>query len=128
MQKTAVIIAATGLILLLIAVAYAALTLQIPSQGIIDTNTSTLQATPSTLDWGALAPNQQATRNVTLINTAATATHPLTMTASPTVGVLIWNQEGSIIQPGQSIACTFTLQVSASPPLGAFSFNITITG
>ena len=110
------------------AVTYAALTLQIPTQGTIDTNQSTLQATPATINWGTLAPNQQATRTVTLTNTATQPTNPLSMTANPTIGTLTWNQQGNIIPAGGSLTATFTLAISPNPPSGAFSFDIIIVG
>lgn len=128
MNKTVAFIIAVGILLFLIAVTYAVLTLQIPTQGNIDTNKSTLTSHPSTIDWGTLTPNQQTTYTVILTNTAAAPINPLSMTATPTIGTLTWNQQGNIIPAGQSLNCTFTLTVSPNPPAGAFSFNIIVTG
>jgi hypothetical protein len=122
------ILIVTGLICVLGAITYAALTLQIPTQGDIDTVNSTLKANPSTIDWGTLTPNQQVTRQVTLTNTATQPTNPLSMTANPTIGTLTWNQQGNIIPAGGSLTATFTLIISPNPLAGSFSFDIIVTG
>jgi len=89
---------------------------------------TTLQAEPNTLEWGTLQHGETATRTVTLTNTGAEPTNPLTMTHNATVGTVQWDAEGKTLLPLASLTCTISLMVASSAPTGPFNFTITITG
>ncbi len=116
-----------GILLITVAAAYTAYTLIIQSVGDINTPVS-ITALPSSIDWGTLDAEQIVDRYITLTNNGDTATQPLTVSASPTVGTLTNNATSATIPAHSSITIDFRLTVSANPPTGPFTFDITIVG
>ena len=90
----------------------------------------------SSINWGTLTPGTSYTQTVYVKNTGNGLSLTLSMNAtnwSP-VGAngpmsLSWNQEGTRLTPGQSVAATLTLVVSSSiSDVTNFSVQINITG
>jgi hypothetical protein len=68
----------------------------------------------TSVDWGALAPSSAATRTIYVKNTG---TVPVTLSMAPSGWApsnanayltLSWNQAGSVLNPGASVAATLT--------------------
>ena len=115
-----------GVFLLLVVAVNAVLTLTI--QTTIHTNSATLTANPTSIDWGTLTPNQQITKSATLTNNGDAPTNPLTMTSTSTVGTVTWDAESLTLPPSQALLVNFSLSVDASAPRGQFNFTIMING
>ena len=91
--------------------------------------------TCTSIDWGALAPSNTATRTVYVKNTG---TVPVTLSMAPsgwapsnanTYLTLSWNQAGNVLNSGASVAATLTLTASSSAGnITSFGFNIVVTG
>ena len=90
----------------------------------------------SNINWGTLTPGGATTQTIYLKNTGSDlslalrmATNEWTPTGANGPITLTWNKEGTILQPGQSVAATFTLSASSSiANVTSFSVQITITG
>jgi len=90
----------------------------------------------SSISWGTLTPGGAITQTIYLKNTSNGLSLTLSMTTnswSPTSAngpiTITWDQEGTILQPAQSVAATLTLTVSSSiSDITGFSVNISITG
>lgn len=126
MDKYAALIMLAGVALLTLA--FFGFTSQNTPIAQLETSSSELQATPTTLYWGNIQQGAVVTRAVTLSNTGASHTQPLHMTNTCTVGNVAWNLEGVMLKPNQTAEATFILQVAFNAPSGAFNFTITIQG
>jgi hypothetical protein len=90
----------------------------------------------SSLSWGNITAGTNVQRTVYVKNTSSGCSLTLSMTASgwsPSTAngnmTLSWNQEGSRLVPGQSVAAVFTLAVSSSiVDVTNFNVQISITG
>jgi hypothetical protein len=87
----------------------------------------------SSIKWGTLAIGGKTTQMVYVKNTGSGVSLALNMTTSnwtPTSAngpiTLTWNQEGTRLQPGQSVAATLTLAVS-STIVDVTNFNVQIS-
>jgi hypothetical protein len=89
----------------------------------------------SSVNWGTLTAGQTSNQTI-FIKNISSGQLTLNMTTtdwSPESAngpiTLTWNQEGTILLPGQSTAAILTLTVSASEVgITSFSFQIQITG
>jgi len=90
----------------------------------------------SSIDWGVLTAGGTVTQTIYVKNTGSGLPLTLNMTTtnwSPASAngpiTVTWDQEGTILSPGQSIAATLTLAVSSSEiGLTNFGVQISITG
>ena len=90
----------------------------------------------SNINWGTLTPGEATTQTIYVKNTGSDLSLALSMATNEWTPAsvngpitLIWDKEGTILQPGQSVAATFTLSVSSSiANVTSFSVQITITG
>jgi hypothetical protein len=90
----------------------------------------------STIDWGTITPGNNQTRNVYLKNTGNGTSLTLsisTNTWNPSNAngpiTISWDQEGTRLAPGQSVAAVIKLTSSASiVDVTNFSVQILITG
>jgi len=90
----------------------------------------------SSINWGTLTPGTPITQTIYVKNTGSGLSLALSMgTSSWTPAgangpiTLTWNQEGTRLQPGQSVAATLTLTVSSTiADVTNFSVQINITG
>jgi hypothetical protein len=88
------------------------------------------------IDWGVLTAGGTVTQTIYVKNTGSGLPLTLNMTTtnwSPASAngpiTVTWDQEGTILSPGQSIAATLTLAVSSSEiGLTNFGVQISITG
>jgi len=129
LTKPAIIII-IGILLITTAIGvYAITTLSIPTVGTI-TGSANLSASPSTIDWGTIPYGSTAaiSRTVTITNNGGQTTAALSMAATTSVGIVSWDDNGVPLTAGSSKVVTFTLTLSGLAPVGAFSFNIQITG
>jgi len=88
------------------------------------------------LNWGSAAPGGKVTQTIYVEN--AQGSSPLTLDMTPTNWTpssangpltVTWNQEGTVLAPGQSIEATITLTVSPSiTGIGSFGVQILISG
>lgn len=135
-----------------IALMVAGIILTIVTAGIIATQTITSNATLTTVNvgvysdrqckqnctsisWGTLYPSNSTSRIIYVKNTGN-----LTLTLSMTTGswaptnagdylTLTWDQEGAVLQTGESVTANLTLlAASDTGDLTNFSFDIVITG
>jgi archaellum component FlaG (FlaF/FlaG flagellin family) len=89
----------------------------------------------TSINWGSVAAGGTATQAVYVKNTG-TGTMTLSLTASSwspsgasTYITISWNQQGTQLSAGQSVAATITLTVSSSiTGITSFSNTITISG
>jgi hypothetical protein len=89
----------------------------------------------STVDWGAMIPGSSANKTIYIKNTG-TAMVSLNMTVNAwnpanasSYMSLTWNQEGTVLNVGSSVATLLVLNVSPSiSGITNFGFNATITG
>jgi hypothetical protein len=90
----------------------------------------------SSIDWGNLTAGGTVTQTIYIKNTSSglpltlnmTTTHWSPASANGPITVT-WNQEGTILSPGQSTVATLTLTVSSSEVgITDFSVQISITG
>ena len=90
----------------------------------------------SNINWGTLTPGGATTQTIYLKNTGSDLSLALSMATNEWTPAsangpitLTWTKEGTILQPGQSVAATFTLSASSSiANVTSFSVQITITG
>ena len=90
----------------------------------------------STISWGSLSPGGTATETIYVKNTGSGLSLSLNMTTSswsPSSAsgyiTITWNQQGTDLQPGGSVAAVITLNVSSSiVDVTSFSVNINIGG
>jgi hypothetical protein len=90
----------------------------------------------SSISWGNLTAGGNITQTIYVKNTGSGLSLALSMATSnwtPTTAngpiTLTWNQEGTRLNPGQSVAATLTLTVSSTiADVTNFSVQITITG
>ncbi|HKM60632.1 MAG TPA: hypothetical protein VJY36_07150, partial [Candidatus Bathyarchaeia archaeon] len=90
----------------------------------------------SSIDWGILTAGGTVTQTIYVKNTGSGLPLTLNMTTtnwSPASAngpiTVTWDQEGTILSPGQSTAATLTLAVSSSEiGLTNFGVQISITG
>jgi hypothetical protein len=89
----------------------------------------------SSINWGTLKPGGNITQTIYIKNTGSGLSLTLSMTTSNwSQGAngpitLTWNQEGTRLQPGQSVAAVFTLAVSPTiNDITNFSVQINIAG
>ena len=90
----------------------------------------------SSINWGTLNAGENITQTIYVKNTSNGLALTLSMQTSnwtPTTAngpiTLTWNQAGTRLQPGQSIAATLTLAVSSNiADISSFSVQINITG
>jgi len=85
-----------------------------------------LVASPESIFWGTLNLGQTVTRKVTLANIGNEPIGPLNMTASQTVGELVWDAEDLVIPAGQSLIANFTLTLSQTGEIGPFTIDIIV--
>jgi hypothetical protein len=105
-----------------------------PNIGVYSNSACTTLLT--TISWGSPSPGGTVTQTVYVKNTQGTASLTLSMTASnwnPTSAngplTVTWNQQGTVLAPGQSTAATLTLKVSSSiAGITTFSVQISISG
>jgi hypothetical protein len=89
----------------------------------------------TSINWGSIAAGGTATQTVYVKNTG-TGTMTLSLTASnwspsgaSTYITISWNQQGTQLSAGGSVAATLTLTVSSSiTGITSFSNTITISG
>ncbi len=94
------------------------------------------QNTTSIINWGNITPGVNITRVVFIKNTGTGVSLALNMSTSnwnPTVAngpiAISWNQEGTRLNPGQSVAATLKLSASSTiVDVTNFGVQITITG
>ena len=131
----------TTAILLTVVTAGVISTQTLPSNGTISAVNvgvySNYQCTTNctSINWGALQPDDEATKTVYVKNTGSV---PITITmttqnwnptSASSVLDLSWNRQNQVLNPGQSVSATFTLSVgSDTGSLTDFSFGIIITG
>jgi hypothetical protein len=90
----------------------------------------------SSINWGSLTAGGNITQTVYIKNTGSGLALTLSMETSNWTPAgaegpiaLTWNQEGTRLQPGQSVAATLTLSVSPTiADITNFSVQINITG
>ena len=90
----------------------------------------------TTINWGTLTPGGNITQTIYVKNTGSGLSLALSMTTAnwtPTSAngpiTLTWNQGGTRLNPGQSVAATLTLTVSSTiADVTNFSVQINITG
>jgi hypothetical protein len=90
----------------------------------------------SSIDWGTLTAGGNISRTIYVKNTVSGLALTLSMGTSNWTPVgaeapisLTWNQAGTRLQPGQSVAATLTLAVSSTiTDVTNFSVQINITG
>ena len=88
------------------------------------------------INWGTLTPGENTTKTIYVKNTGDGLSLTLSMAASnwTPAGVngpitLSWNKENVRLQPGESVAATLTLNVSADiVDVSGYNVQITITG
>ena len=101
-----------------------------PNIGVFSDSSCTTNIT--TLNWGSIAAGGTATQTVYIknIGTGSMTLNLATSNWSPaganTYITLTWNQQGTTLTVGQSVAATLTLSVSASIT-GITTFSNTIT-
>jgi len=91
--------------------------------------------TVSSIDWGTISPGTSTVKTVYVKNEGA-VTMTLNMTSntwtpgnSTTYMTLTWNEESASVTVGNHVQADFNLTISPSiTGIGAFSFNIVITG
>ena len=104
-----------------------------PNIGVFSDSAHTINMT--SINWGSVSAGGTATQVVYVQNTG-TGTLTLTLTTSSwtptgagTYLVISWNQQGTQLTAGQSVAATITLTVSSSVTgVTSFSNSIAITG
>jgi len=86
----------------------------------------------SSINWGTITAGGNTTQTIYIKNTSSGVSLTLNMTTtgwSPTSVngpvTITWSQQGTDLQPGQSIAATLTLAVSSSE-VGITSFSVQI--
>jgi hypothetical protein len=146
-RQTKILIAATTLLLITVALAVTTSGLlssqqTVPAKGTVTHTTGIGLYTDQTatipctnIDWGPLTAGRSATRTIYVKNTG-NITESLHMTASdwiPTaVGSMLsltWNKEDFSLPAGSVVATTLTLTVAQdSGEVDSFDFNITIEG
>lgn len=97
---------------------------------------SACQNALTTIDWGTLTPGGNIIRTIYVKNTGMGTSLSLSMATSnwnPTSAngpvTITWNQGGTRLAPGQSIAAVITLVVSPTiTDITSFSVQVTITG
>jgi hypothetical protein len=90
----------------------------------------------TSIDWGTLTPGANIVRTVYVKNTGLGTSLSMSMTTSnwsPASAngplTITWNQEGTRLGPGQSVAAVITLAVSPTiTDITSFNVQITITG
>lgn len=90
----------------------------------------------SSLNWGTLNPGENSSKTIYIKNTSSSLALTLNMGTSnytPIAAngpiILTWNQGGTRLQPGQSVAATLTLAVSSNiTDVTNFSVQINIAG
>ena len=90
----------------------------------------------NSIDWGTLTPGENTTKTIYVKNTGDGLSLTLSMATSnwAPAGVngpitLSWNKENVRLQPGESVAATLTLTVSADiVDVSGYNVQITITG
>ena len=85
-----------------------------------------LVASPVSISWGTLNLGQTVTRRVTLTNIGNEPIGPLNMTASLTVGELVWDAEDLVIPAGESLIANFTLTLRQTGEIGPFTIDIIV--
>jgi len=96
---------------------------------------SACTTTMTSITWGSVAPGGSATQTVYVKNTG-TGSMSLSLAVSnwspsgaSTYITISWNQQGTQLSAGQSVAATITLTVSSSiTGITSFSNTITISG
>jgi hypothetical protein len=142
---TATVIALVIIAIALTLTTYAAISTSqsLPSNGQVTTSanlevySNSACTTPmSSINWGTLTAGANITQTIYIKNTGSGLALTLSMGASnwtPTGAngpiTLTWNQAGTRLQPGQSVATTLTLSVSSNiADVTNFSVQINITG
>ncbi len=90
----------------------------------------------SSINWGTLTPGGTTTQTIYVKNTGTGLSLTLNLTTSnwsPTSAngpiTITWNQQGTDLQPGASVAAILTLTVSSSiSDITSFSVQISISG
>src|SRR5208337_3471920 len=90
----------------------------------------------SSINWGTLTAGGTSTQTIYIKNTSSGLSLSLSMTTtswSPTSAngpiTITWNQQGTDLQPGASVAAILTLTVSSSiSDITSFSVQISISG
>jgi hypothetical protein len=143
--KLAAVLALTIIAMATTYTTYAAVTVSqtIPSGGSIAVSPnigvysdSTCQTNLTTIDWGTITPGGIITRTIYVKNTGTGTSLSLSMTTSnwnPTTAngpiTITWNQIGTILTPGQSVAAVITLTASSTiANITNFAVQITIVG
>lgn len=140
---TSIVLSATVIALMLMAYAAINVSVSINSSGSIAASSnigvysnSACTAALTTISWGSPSPGGTVTQTVYVKNTQGSASLTLSMTTSnwnPTSAngplKVTWNQQGTVLAPGQSTAATLTLTVSSSVTgITTFSVQISISG
>ena len=140
---TSIVLSAAMIALMLMAYAAINVSVSINSSGSIAASpnigvysNSACTTLLTTISWGSPSPGGTVTQTVYVKNTQGTASLTLSMTASnwnPTSAngplTVTWNQQGTVLAPGQSTAATLTLKVSSSiAGITTFSVQISISG
>ena len=140
-----IIIILTVMAVALTCTTYAAISVSqnVPSTGSINVSPNLgvysdiyCQNTTSTINWGNITPGANITRVVYIKNTGSGVSLELSMSASnwnPTSAngpiTISWDQGGTRLTPGQSVAATLKLTASSSiVDVTNFSVQVTITG
>jgi hypothetical protein len=132
-------------IIALMLIAYAAINVSVsinssgsiaasPNIGVYSNSACTVALT--TISWGSPSPGGTVTQTVYIKNTQGTTSLTLSMTTSswnPTSAngplTVTWNQQGTVLAPGQSTAATLILTVSSSiTGITTFSVQVSISG
>jgi hypothetical protein len=139
----AIMLSATMIALMLIAYAATNVSVSINSSGSIAASpnigvysNSACTVSLTTINWGSPSPGGTVTQTVYIKNTQGSSSLMLSMTTSnwnPTSAngplTVTWNQQGTVLASGQSIAATLTLTVSSSiTGITTFSVQISISG
>lgn len=103
--------------------------LTIPTTGHVETS-GDLRVFPDTLDWGNVSFNVPISRNVNLTNVGNATITNLNLTWIETTSILInysivWNLEGSSINPLETKGATFILTVYDADE-GDFTLNLMV--
>lgn len=144
MSRIAVIVLSLVLVGVIAASTYAAISVSttinssgtiVAAPGIAVCSDSACTVPLTTITWGSLSPGGSTTQTIYVKNTGGSS---LTLSIStsnwnPTTAngplTISWNQAGTVLAPGQSIAATLTLSVSSSTTgISSFSVQILVSG
>lgn len=141
MRKTPLIILVAFSLLIIGVVAVGIVKMRIPGSGTVKTINvaafwdESCTDPVSAVNWGSMFPGESTTILIYLKNTGSV---PMILTLTtenwiPAVAEshlqVVWDQENTILQPGQVQAASFTLSVSSGAVgFTDFSFDVVITG